>query len=288
MRTPPNSVIPHQGVEDGEQLSHARYQSNLLWLASQKQPLVKLLDDGIVSSGDQGAHVEGCSDRSPATPHLPFAAPLTGVPIEGGDTDQGTQTLVGELAHLGQLGEQCAGENWADAGDALEQCLVGLESGVSVDGPVEVGVGAGEFLLEPLDVGPDSFLERSEAGGYLKAVVLRDEHAEDLASPCQKSLKELGFIVGDDAGGGFDRPGEAGEDESVYPIGFGERTDSLGEVSGLARVDDRHGNTGSGDGGGSQAFVATGARLSVVWSPRTCGGRDGSPDSLGPAGTTHP
>ena len=49
MRTPPNGVIPHQGVEDREQLSHARHQRHLLRLAGGEQPLVELLDGGVVA-----------------------------------------------------------------------------------------------------------------------------------------------------------------------------------------------------------------------------------------------
>ena len=65
MRTPPNSSIPHHSVEDREQLPHARHQRHLLGLACREQPLVELLDDGVVAGGDEGAHVQGWS--SPAS-----------------------------------------------------------------------------------------------------------------------------------------------------------------------------------------------------------------------------
>src|SRR5215208_3066673 len=77
MRTPPNSAIPHQSVEDRKQLPHARYQRHLLGLARLKQPPVKLLEDRIVASGYQCPHVEGHPERRPPpqTSPLPRSVP---------------------------------------------------------------------------------------------------------------------------------------------------------------------------------------------------------------------
>ena len=195
MRAPPTSTIAHQSVEDRKQLPHAGYQSDLLWLAGGQQSLVELLDDGVVPGGDQSTHVEGRPHRSPATPHLPFAAPLTGVAVEGSHSHQGAQALMGELAQLGQLSQESAGEDRTDTRDALEQCLVLLEGGVLLDGLVEVGVGAGELLFEPLDACLDPLVECSEARDHLETVILSDEHAKDLASSGQKSLQMLDLLI---------------------------------------------------------------------------------------------
>ena len=256
MRTPPISAIPHQGVEDGEQLPHARHQSNLLGFAGRKQPLVKLLDGGIVAGGDQGAHVEGRPHRSPSSPHLSLTTSLPGVPVEGSHSHEGAQTLVGELSQLGQLGQKSASQDRTDSGNALEQCLILLESGAGVDGPVEVGVGAGELLFEPLDMCPDSLLECRR--GDLKAVVLGDEHRENLASSGEKSLQKLGFLIGNDAWRRLHGASEAGQDEGVDLVGLGEPADSLGEILSLAGVYDRHRDSGGDDGGGRKTLVATG------------------------------
>ncbi len=127
MRTPPNSAIPHQGVEDREQLPHARHQRYLLRLAGGEQPLVELLDGGVVAGGDQGTHVEGDSNRGSAAPHLALTTPLAGIPVEGGDSHQSREALVGELAQFGQFGEQRPRQDRADTGNALEERLVLLE-----------------------------------------------------------------------------------------------------------------------------------------------------------------
>ena len=141
MRTPPDSAIPHHGVEDREQLPHARHQRNLLGLAGCEQPLVELLDDGIEPGGGERPHVKRGSHRSPPSPYLPLASALTGVAVEGGDPHQGAHSLVGESAEFGQLREECPGKDSSDSGDAPEEPLVLLEGSGVLDGLIEVFVG---------------------------------------------------------------------------------------------------------------------------------------------------
>ena len=42
----------------------------------------------IALGGHQGGHIQGCSDRSPATPDLPLPPQRTAVTVERGYTDQ--------------------------------------------------------------------------------------------------------------------------------------------------------------------------------------------------------
>jgi hypothetical protein len=256
MRTPPYSVIPHQSVEDGEQLPHARHQCHLLGFAGGEEAFIELPNDGVVSGGDQSSHVEGGPHRSPASPYLPLAAALAGVAVEGGDTDQGAHSLVGELSQFGQFGKQSARKYRTDTGNTLEKSFVLLEDAAPLDGFIEVTVRAGELFLEPLDVRPDALSERR--GSHLETVVFGGEHREDLAPPGEYVLQKLGFLVGDDARGGTDGGGEAGEDERVDAVSLGEASRGLGEVASLAGIDDGHCDPGGCDGGGGEALVATG------------------------------
>src|SRR4051794_15067169 len=82
MRTPPQSTVSHYGVEDKEQLPHARHQGYLLGLARGQETLVKLLYLWVVAAGDQRSHVEGFSNPGPATPHGAPASESTGVTVE--------------------------------------------------------------------------------------------------------------------------------------------------------------------------------------------------------------
>src|SRR5215217_1536217 len=229
MRTPPNSTIPHHSVEDREQLPHARHQRHLLGLARLKEALVELLDGGVVAGGDQRSHVQGGPHWSSAAPHLSLAASLPGVAVEGGHPYQGAQTLVSERAQFGQFGQKRASEYRTHAGDAPQERLVRLEDGARFDGLVEVPIGARKLLLKPLHVRPDTL--GYCFGSHLEAVVLRDEHLQDLASSGKDCLQSLGFFVGEDARGRTDGRGEAGEYLGIYLVGLGEATGGFGEVS---------------------------------------------------------
>ena len=231
MRTPPNSTISHESVEDGEQLSHARHQTHLLGLAGREQPLIELPDHRIEPSGDESFHIERRPHWSSPSPHLPLAPTVSGVAVEGGDAHQVAQALVGESPQFRQLGQESAGEDWADTGDAFEQCLVLLEGSGDLDGLVKVCLSARDLCLEPLD---------------------------ELTSSGEDALQSHGFLVGDYAGSGLHCGGESGEDESVYPVGLSEASHSLGEVPRLTGIDDRDRDPGGRDGGGGEALVSSG------------------------------
>ena len=125
---------------------------------------------------------------------------------------------------------------------------------------------------------PGALLKR--LGGDLEAVVLGDEHREDLAPPGEDRLQSGGFLVGDDARRRIHGTGEAGEDEGVYSVGFGESADGLGEVAGLARVDDCDGDSGGRDGGGGQTLVAAGGLEDDQFGGRVFEAREQLVDAL--------
>ena len=169
MRTPPSSAVPHQRVEDREQLPHARHQRNLLGLARVEEPLVELLDDGVVAGGDQRPHVQDGPHRSPSSPRLPLAATLAGVAVEGATPTRAHKRLCEMVSELGQLGQEGAREDSPDSRDAPEESLVRLEGGVLLDGAVKVGVDALDLLPEPFDVRPDALGEGLR--GHLEAIM---------------------------------------------------------------------------------------------------------------------
>src|ERR687894_399755 len=258
MRTPPNSAIPHQSVEDREQLPHARPQRHLLGLARLKQPPVELLEDRIVASGDQRTHVEGRPNRRSPAPNLPLAAPRAGVAVEGGNAYQGREALGGERSQLRELGQERPGQDRPHPGDAAEQPLVAAPNLAVCDRLLEFAVGADELPLKPIHVGGYALGDR--LGGHLEAVLLCHEHLQDLPPPGEDGLQSAHLFVGEDAGLRTHGGGEASQDLRVDLVGLGQAPGGLGEVSGLAGVDDRDRNPSgaSGDGGGRGALVAAG------------------------------
>src|SRR5215208_1640658 len=189
MSKPPRSTIPHHGVEDREQLPHARHQRYLLGLARLNEAFVELSDDGIVLRGNHGAHVERGPHLRPASPHLSLAPYLTGVAVERSDAYQSREALVGEGPQLGEFDQEGAGERRSDTGDTAQEGLILAPDGARFENLYELEVGAGELLLKPPHVRPDTPLDWS--GDYhRKPIVLSDEHADQLAAPTEDLAKK--------------------------------------------------------------------------------------------------
>jgi hypothetical protein len=87
-------------------------------------------------------------------------------------------------------------------------------------------------------------------------MVLGDEHLDELTPPGEDALQSDGFLLGDDAGSWFDRPGESGEDEGINLVGLGELANRFDEVSGPARVNDGHGDRAGGEHRGGEVLVS--------------------------------
>src|SRR5215218_9217912 len=255
MSRAPGSTIPHHGVEDREQLPHARHQCHLLGLARRKELLVELLEDGVMPDGDQRPHVQRRPYRCPPAPHFPLAFEGAGVAVEGCDADQRREAPVIERAELGQLGQQCSRQGRTHARYAPEERLILLPDSVLLDHLVEILVGPLQLLLEPLNVCPDAPGHRF--GGNLEAVVLGDEHLQELASSGEDRLQSLGFLVGKDARTRAYCGRQTGEYFGVYLVGLGQPTGGFGEVSGLAGVYDRNGDLYRSYGSRRGALVTT-------------------------------
>src|SRR5215210_2718346 len=97
MRTPPGSTVSHHGVEDHQELPHARYQSHrLLGLAGLNESTVELLDGGIEARSDQGSHVECFSNSCPTAPYGASASQSARVAVERSDPYESRESSLGE------------------------------------------------------------------------------------------------------------------------------------------------------------------------------------------------
>src|SRR5918993_22668 len=255
MSEPPRSTIPHHGVEDREQLPHARHQRHLLGLARLNEALVELPDEGVVLRGDHGAHVECGPHPRPATPHLSLASYPTGVAVERSYAYQGREALVGDGPQLGKLGQEGAGERRSDTGDTAQEGLILTPDGARLENLFELEVGAGKLLLKPPHMRPNTPLNWS--GDYRReTIVLSDEHADQLAAPTEDLAKKQGFLPRESPWLGLERLGEAGEDIGVDLVSLRQGTCRLGEVPRLARIDHRHRDPRGGEGCRSRALKA--------------------------------
>jgi hypothetical protein len=94
---------------------------------------------------------------------------------------------VGEGAQLGQLAEERATDDRADARHAAQQILLGAPDRAGMNGLLEVAVHVGQLALEPADVLRDVAPHRG--GGEAQPVLLRDEHLEQLPPPRQERIE---------------------------------------------------------------------------------------------------
>lgn len=121
--------------------------------------------------------------------------------------------LGGELraTELGQLGHKRPGQNGTHPRRAAQERLVLAPGGALSDRPVEVGVGAGEFLLEPLCVRLDTLLD-GPTGRRPEAVLLGGHHLlDDLPTPGEDRGELPSLFVGQGLGLRAEGLGEASE-----------------------------------------------------------------------------
>ncbi len=203
------------GAQDGEQLPHARHQSHFLGLAGAHQPLVELLDDRVEARGHQSPHVQSFPYAVPPAPCRPTASKRAGVSVEGSYAHQGRQLLGREggfATDLGQLGQEGPGEHGSYySGYAAQERLVLAPGGALFHRPVEIVVGTGELLFEPLYVRPDALFD-GLGSRRAEAVLLGAEHLDDLAPAGDHGAQGPSLLVGEGFGLWTNGLGEAGED----------------------------------------------------------------------------
>lgn len=86
-----------------------------------------LPQDRVVSDRDEGGHVQRGSDRCAAALDVPVAAVVAGVVVERSDPDQGSDLASADMPQFGQFAHQHAADTQADAADAQQRLLAGVQ-----------------------------------------------------------------------------------------------------------------------------------------------------------------
>src|SRR2546428_13236087 len=89
------------GVENGEQLTHARGEGELRRFAGGAEPLVEGDEDRVMAYGHDGTHVEHGPDLRAPAPDRPAAAEGAAIAVEGGDAHERRDLLAGRRARRG-------------------------------------------------------------------------------------------------------------------------------------------------------------------------------------------
>ena len=128
---------------------------------------------------DQAGHVERRPDFDTATLDLALTAIVAAVPVHRGNPGQGGDLVAIDLAEFGQLGDQGAGDDIADAGHALQEILFGAPDWAGFDQLVDGLLDACALGFEPLEHGPERAL-RDAVVGSGQTLLFGIDHDDEL------------------------------------------------------------------------------------------------------------
>ena len=117
----PSLLVPHHGVEDGEQLAHGDHQSHFLQFALVAEMLVESADGGMMAGGGQGSYIVYFAHIGAATPDAPPTPLLASVLVQGCDTDQSGHLAAVALSQFWQVGDQDGSRGQRDSRHAVQQ-----------------------------------------------------------------------------------------------------------------------------------------------------------------------
>src|SRR5262245_53350273 len=152
---PPGLAIADDGVEDGQQLPHAGYESELAGLAGGEEPLVEGTQHGIEAAGCQGSHIEHLAHGGAATPNDPLSAKRAAVAGMRRDADQRGNLFSIQSAKFGQFGQGGKAGHSSYARDTAKQVVLGPPDGTLPNAFCKASLDALDLALEPAHMSLD-------------------------------------------------------------------------------------------------------------------------------------
>ena len=134
-------------------------------------------------------------------------------------------------AEFGQLGKQGSGNGLADAGNRGQQLLLLAPGRRAAHGLVDVGLEAGELLLQRGEQAGDALLQ-TRLGQALLPLPLGDDHLDDLPAAGDEIGQQPRLRIGQRPNLRLRRLDEVGDDAGVDRIGLGP----LGRAPGRRRA----------------------------------------------------
>jgi hypothetical protein len=179
---PPHLVTSQHGIEDDQQLPHARSENDLRWLAFGQKASGEGTDHGVVLLGTEGSHVETSTDGGSSAPDRAATSELAAVPVERGHAHERGNLLPVESSNFRQLGNESGCSLGSDSGNALEPLVPAPPVVVRLD---ELDDGSGdplEILADPLDRLPNAIVDERGVGLFA-AVFLGNPVIHELLPP---------------------------------------------------------------------------------------------------------
>ena len=97
----PRLLVLCHGIENGQELTHAGRERDLLGFARRAQARIKGFEHRIIADGHEGTHVQGRPDMGASPPGRAGPPQGAAVPLAGGDADERRDALAASGAQLG-------------------------------------------------------------------------------------------------------------------------------------------------------------------------------------------
>lgn len=121
--------VSEDRVEDGEELAHGGDQGGLGGPATGPEAKIEVADGRVPANGGDGGHEHHAAHVRPSARNGAVAAPCVGVAIDGRYPDQRGEAAAVDAAEFGQLGDQRAGGDPADAGREVSRSSPARQAG---------------------------------------------------------------------------------------------------------------------------------------------------------------
>ena len=155
VRRSPRDLIADDGVGDAEQLSGDSRDGNFGGFAFGHEIAVVRLQRFGHSHRGQGGEVEATANAGSTSDDVALALLFAAVAVERRQADEVGDFAASEPAEFGQVSEEHAGGLIADAGNRLEEFVVGLPDEVGSDEGADLLVEPFDPAGEPADMGVD-------------------------------------------------------------------------------------------------------------------------------------
>ena len=229
-----------KGIEQSDEFSHGRDQSNLRSFPVVAETAIEGLEAGLVANRGERCHIDGAADTGSAAGDVALPTMGSAVMIDRSDPDQCGSLLRADHAKFRQFGQDNGSGKIGDAWNTDEDVAAMCEFLIGIDGKRDRGIDSEELTFE----GGKALLEkvRDDLIGVLAAILLGDHHINKLTAPGDQSGESLPSRDERRHGPRFKYEAESGDAVSINGISLCELAPGSCEVAHLARIDNRNGD----------------------------------------------
>jgi len=253
----PSGICFDHGIEDDKQFSDASDLDELERLSGAGESLGESFDDGIAASRGKGGHVQDGAEFFSAAPDRAFATELATVAGVRGDSGECGDLLAIEFSKFWQLRDERGTGDGSDARSALYDLEFGSPIIIALEQLSDAAFDGVRLAFNGLEHLANRFYDEF-IGRLLEPTFFGGALLDELPTACNEGIEEALFFGDFCLWSRMHSLGELGQDGGVESIGFGVLAEGLGEIAGLPRIDQGHGQVGVLDRQETGTFVSSG------------------------------